>query len=149
MPHSIDLAACVCYTVNVESIPLIVYHVTDNPNFRVDYSHRPFDMFGVAGGKPALFATTDIDRRFWEGINCYRWGRAAYVVVLEIDNTRDDAIEQGRWFSGEVIITDMTAVRVVRMIECDPCDVDDVRGWGVECSGFKNPWGGYCGLCGS
>lgn len=133
--------------MSVERFPLIAFHVTDRADFRINRAHVPFDVYGAAGGQPSLFASVEISQWFWESINCYRWGNARYVVVLEIDDERDDAIEQGRWFSGEVIITDMDAVRVARIIECDPCDADD-RNWGVECSGFKNPWGGYCGICG-
>ena len=129
---------------------MIAYHVTDDPNFRIKGrdEHVPTDFYGAAPmvTRMALFASLIISEWFWESMAFYRFGACKYVVVLSIDDTRDDAIEQGRWFADEVIITDPDAVEVLRIIECEPCENSD--GW-RDCSGYHNPWGRKCGECGS
>lgn len=131
---------------------LRVYHVTDNPRFALDYSHWSGDMLDAIQDRPpvgVLFATLNIMGAFWtDMIGYYR--APQYVVVLEVaDWIADEDFRQGLWFGEEVIITDLDAVRVVRIVEAKPCARAHKFGfeWG-DCDGFLNPWGSECSSCG-
>ena len=129
---------------------LRVFHVTDNPDFRLRYDHAAEDMLWALKDRPVfgvLFVALNLSDFFWENIHFYRTPR--YVVQLTVANdTPDEYIVQGRWFPDEMIITDPYWLNVERVIPTMPCK--RIHKFGIEwgpCDGRLNPWGSRCSSC--
>ena len=100
------------------------YHVTDNPNFKIDSSTGPQDASSMAGkpvpAKGKLMITSDLDNWAAE----YK-GKRQYVAIIDMSEVPKEKYWQvNRGFGNEFWVDDPSKAKVIKVVPMSQAKVD-------------------------